>query len=144
MRTVRTLEQEWLRKRLNEADDDQLRHHITYPEFRSQLETLFAITGDNRFIEMRSLPFELGLTEGTDGWKKIGRDSTSPWTGVHHGDEANWLIERGKSKRLAFAIVAVEHEIRAASFEAAMAQVKRAYLELIAEEVKQSPTGKNP
>lgn len=120
------LKAQWQASKSAYDADNRLNHAVTCSAFCEEAAILYQITGDRRFFELRNLIVEHGLTDGTGGWRK----NVAEWDTIPRpepGPRVQKHIQNGKTKSHAYAIVATEHAVQAATFEAACKKVQRAY-----------------
>lgn len=131
MGRVAHLETQWEAKNLRRnGEKEEYAHPVSFRNLTSELQVLRRLTFDKRILDAISLVDQVckenGLVDNQGRWRKSQRpidELPSP----DIARKASQLILMGISKREAFATVAVRCSVRAASWEAAIAQVKRAW-----------------
>lgn len=134
MGRTKDLEAEWKSKiTFLDEEVDSCRHTVNFQDFMAELLVLYRLTYDPRAMEARNLIAEVchanGLTDRKGDEKRWKRNFTpqDELPPPNYAAAASRLIHKGVSKREAFATVAASQGIRAASWEAAIAQVRRAW-----------------
>jgi hypothetical protein len=148
MGSFNDLARKWNVRKANDALNEKSPSHIVgCTDFFNELIVLQSLTFDNRFLAARKIISdacaEYGLTDGRGNWKKDFRPLDDLPPPDYHSQVAN-LLARGKSIREACATVVVSNHVNAASFEAAVAQVKLIWQKEKARKVEQLGGGKNP
>lgn len=148
MGSFKDLEKRCNARKANDALKEKPPSHIVgCLDFFQELIILHSLTFDNRFISARKIIsdacVEYGLTDGRGNWKKDFRPIDDLPPPDYHSQVAN-LLAKGKSIREACATVAVSNHVNAASFEAAVAQVKRIWQKEQARKVEQLGGTRNP